>query len=75
MINFYFFLHTFRTLVTIFVIIWITPQTSITYYNYVLNAMHSTRLFADYPATKQFVVGVTWFCMISYMITNFLLFN
>lgn len=64
----------FRTIITVFIILWITPQTSITYYNYVLNAMHSTRFFADYPAAKLFVVRVTWFCVIAYMIINFLLF-
>ena len=68
------FIKPFRTFLTVFIILWITPQTSITYYNYVLNTMHSTRFFADYPAAKRFVASVTWFCIISYMITNFLLF-
>lgn len=73
MITLHFFFKGVRILVTLFVIFWITPQTSITYYNYVLNTVHSTRFFADYPSAKQFVAKVTWFSIIFYMVTNFLL--
>ncbi|RYX79774.1 hypothetical protein EON70_00205 [bacterium] len=68
------FLPYFRVFITLFIIVWITPQTSITYYNYIFNTMHSTGLFPDYPAAKKFAVRVTWLCIISYMIINFLLF-
>ena len=62
-----------RVFVTIVVIIFITPQTSLTYYNYVLEEIHSTGIFLNYPDAKKFVFRFTWGCIILYIFLNIIL--
>lgn len=62
-----------RVFVTITVILFITPQTSLTYYNYVLEEIHSTGIFLNYPAAKQFVFRFTWVCILLYIFLNIIL--
>ena len=59
-----------RVFVTITLILFITPQTSLTYYNYVLEEIHSTGIFLNYPDAKRFVFRFTWFCIFLYIALN-----
>lgn len=60
----------FRVFVTITLILFITPQTSLTYYNYVLEEIHSTGIFLNYPDAKRFVFKFTWACIFLYIFLN-----
>ena len=60
-----------RLLITIILIAFITPQTTITYYNFVVEAIHATGIFLHYADVKKFVFRFTWICIILYMILNF----
>ena len=59
-----------RVVVTITLIFFITPQTSLTYYNYVLETIHSTGIFLNYPDAKRFVFRFTWGCVFLYIFLN-----
>ena len=59
-----------RVIVTITIIFFITPQTSLTYYNYVLETIHSTGIFLNYPDAKRFVFRFTWSCIFLYIFLN-----
>ncbi len=59
-----------RLFIAVILIVFITPQTSITYYNYVVEIIHSTGIFLNYADVKKFVFRFTWFC-----ISLFILFN
>ena len=63
-------LTVFRVTVTITLIFFITPQTSLTYYNYVLETIHSTGIFLNYPDAKRFVFRFTWGCVFLYIFLN-----
>ena len=73
-INIDLFVRIFRTVVTLTVIAFITPQISITYYDYVLRTIHSTGIFLNYPSAKKFVIRFTWLCILSYVLLNILLY-
>ncbi len=73
-INIDLFVRIFRTVVTLTVIAFITPQISITYYDYVLRTIHSTGIFLNYPNAKKFVIKFTWLCIFSYVLLNILLY-
>ena len=73
-INIGLFVTTFRVVVTLIIIAFITPQIPITYYDYVLRTVHSTGIFSNYPNAKNFVIQFTWLCIISYILINILLF-
>ena len=64
------FLTVIRVVVTITLIFFITPQTSLTYYNYVLETIHSTGIFLNYPDAKRFVFRFTWGCVFLYIFLN-----
>ena len=63
-------LTTIRVIVTITLIFFLTPQTSLTYYNYVLETIHSTGIFLNYPDAKRFVVKFTWGSVFLYIFLN-----
>lgn len=71
--NFTLFLTIIRVIVTITVILFITPQTSLTYYNYVIEEIHSTGIFLNYPDVKKFVFRFTWGCIFLYILLNIVL--
>ena len=73
-INIGLFVTIFRAIVTLTVIAFITPQISVTYYDYVLRAVHSTGIFLNYPNAKRFVTQFTWLCILFYVLINFLLY-
>lgn len=59
-----------RAVVTITLVLFLTPQTSLTYYNYVLEAIHSTGIFLSYPDAKRFVERFTWGSVFLYILLN-----
>jgi hypothetical protein len=63
----------FRIGVTCIAIVFITPQISIAYYDYVLRTVHSTGIFLNYPNSAKFVRQFTWFCIFAYLLINSLL--
>ena len=73
-INIGLFVTIFRAIVTLTVIAFITPQISVTYYDYVLRTVHSTGIFLNYPNAKRFVIQFTWLCILSYILINILLY-
>nr|YP_010732237.1 hypothetical chloroplast RF47 [Watanabea sichuanensis]WDY13151.1 hypothetical chloroplast RF47 [Watanabea sichuanensis] len=60
----------FRLFMTVLLIVFITPQTSMKYDNVVVDAVHFTGFFAYYGTSKQFVFIFTWFCIFMYLILN-----
>ena len=62
-----------RVFITVSVIVFITPQTSLTYYNYVLEEIHSTGIFLNYPDAKKFVFRFTWICIFLYIFLNIIM--
>lgn len=64
------FLNIIRVVVTITLICFVTPQTSLTYYNYVIEEIHSTGIFLNYPDAKRFVFNFTWGCIFLYIFLN-----
>ena len=62
----------FRLFITLLLIVFITPQTSMEYYHVVVNTVHSTGVFANYGDAKRFVYRFTWFCMFLYLALNLL---
>ena len=63
-------LQSIRIVTTITLIFFLTPQTSLTYYNYVLETIHSTGIFLNYPDAKRFVLRFTWGCVFLYIFLN-----
>nr|YP_010732079.1 hypothetical chloroplast RF47 [Massjukichlorella minus]WDY12993.1 hypothetical chloroplast RF47 [Massjukichlorella minus] len=61
----------FRLFVTLILIAFITPQTSIVYYNFVIIYVHSLNLFLYYSQAKLFVISFTWICIFLYLLLNF----
>nr|YP_010731995.1 hypothetical chloroplast RF47 [Kalinella pachyderma]WDY12909.1 hypothetical chloroplast RF47 [Kalinella pachyderma] len=64
------FINFFRVIVTLILIFFITFQTSLTYYNYVLEGVHSLGIFLNYPDAKRFVFRFTWGCIVLYIFLN-----
>lgn len=61
---------TSRLFIAFILIIFLTPQTSITYYNYVVEIIHSTGIFLNYADVKKFVFRFTWFCISLFIFLN-----
>ena len=59
-----------RLFVALILIFFITPQTSITYYNYVVETINSTGIFLNYADVKKFVFRFTWFCIFVFIFLN-----
>lgn len=66
----YLLVTSFRIIVTLATIFFITPQISLAGYNYVLEKLYSFNIFLDYPAAQKFLVRFTWFCIIFYIFLN-----
>ena len=62
-----------RFIVASIIIIFVTPQTSIIYYNYVVLAIHSTGILLNYAQVRIFVFRFTWFCVFLFLLLNLLL--
>jgi hypothetical protein len=62
----------FRLFITVILILFITPQTSMEYYNGVVDTVHSTGWFGNYGEAKRFVYRVTWSLMFLYLAFNLL---
>ncbi len=72
-INIGLFVTVFRVVVTAIVIAFVTPQISITYYDYVITTLHSSGIFYTYPDVRKFVTQFTRLCIVSYLLINILL--
>ena len=64
-------LMSLRLLVTLILIAFIIPQTTITYYNFVVQTIYSLGFFLSYADVKQFVFVFTWSCIALYLLLNF----
>ena len=62
-----------RFVIASILIIFVTPQTSITYYNYVVLAIHSTGILLNYANVRKFVFRFTWFCIFVFLVLNLLI--
>nr|YP_010731889.1 hypothetical chloroplast RF47 [Phyllosiphon coccidium]WDY12720.1 hypothetical chloroplast RF47 [Phyllosiphon coccidium] len=61
-----------RFIIASMLIIFVTPQTSIIYYNYVVLAIHSTGILLNYAQVRKFVFRFTWLCVFLFLFSNML---
>lgn len=60
----------FRLIVSLFLILFITPQTSVVYYNFVVLFLDAADVFVNYAQAKQYVFAITWTCISAFILLN-----